>query len=76
MIIKKGLQLHPLKVGGTGILSEVLYQPESMPIHYESDKSNSSGIEAFGVGVDWVLETGIEKIHAHKKKLFDWIYSE
>lgn len=75
LIIKKGLQLHPLKVGGTGILSEVLYQPEGMPIHYEAGTPNSPGIEALGVGVDWVLETGIEKIHAHKKKLFDMIYS-
>ena len=75
LIMKKGLELHPLKVGGTGILSEVLYQPEGMPIHYEAGTPNTPGIVALGAGVDWVLKTGVENIHAHKKKLFEKMYS-
>ena len=75
LIMKKGLELHPLKVGGTGILSEVLYQPEGMPIHYEAGTPNTPGIVALGAGVDWVLKTGVENIHSHKKKLFEKMYS-
>ncbi len=75
LIMKKGIEIRPLKVGGTGILSEVLYQPEGMPIYYESGTPNTPGIVALGAGVDWVLETGIEKIHSHKKKLFEMAYS-
>ncbi len=75
LVMKKGLDIHPLKVGGTGILSEVLYQPEGMPIYYEAGTPNTPGIIALGAGVDWVLQTGLDKIHAHKKKLFEKAYS-
>jgi cysteine desulfurase family protein len=75
LVMKKGIDVRPLKVGGTGILSEVLYQPEGMPIYYESGTPNTPGIAALGAGVDWVLETGLEKIHSHKKKLFEMAYS-
>jgi cysteine desulfurase family protein len=75
LVMRKGLELRPLKVGGTGILSEVLYQPDGMPIHYEAGTPNTPGIVALGAGVDWVLETGIDSIHSHKKKLFEKAYS-
>ena len=74
LLVKKGLALEPLKIGGTGILSELLTQPEGFPIHYEAGTPNTPGIIALGAGVDWVLETGIENIHARKKRIFERIF--
>lgn len=71
LLVKKGIALKPLKVGGTGILSEELLQPKGFPIHYEAGTPNTPGIISLGAGVDWVLKTGIDNIHAHKKMLFE-----
>ena len=73
LIIKKGIDLKPLKVGGTGILSEILTQPEGLPIYYEAGTPNTPGIVALGAGVKFILDTGLENIIAHKKKLFNRI---
>lgn len=69
LYIKEGLYLKPLKIGGTGILSEILYQPEGMPIHYEAGTPNLPGIASLRAGVDFVLRTGIDNIREHKEAL-------
>jgi len=73
LIIKKGIDLTPLKVGGTGILSEILTQPPGLPIHYEAGTPNTPGIVALGAGVKFIQDVGIENIIEHKKKLFNRI---
>ena len=74
LIIKKDIDIRPLKVGGTGILSELLYQPTGRPTYYEAGTPNTPGIVALGAGVNWILETGLDKIREHKKKLFEKTY--
>ena len=76
LVLKKGIELEPLKVGGTGIHSDNLFQPEGMPLHYEAGTPNNPGIISLLAGVNWVMETGLDVIADHKKKLFDIIYSE
>jgi len=76
LYIKEGIELKPLKVGGTGILSELLLQPEGMPIHYEAGTPNTPGIISLYAGVQFVLQTGLDKIIEHKKKLYKILFDE
>ena len=73
LVIKKGIGLKPLKVGGTGILSEILTQPTGLPIYYEAGTPNTPGIVALGAGVKFIQDIGPDNIFNHKKKLFQRI---
>jgi selenocysteine lyase/cysteine desulfurase len=73
LYIKEGIELDPLKTGGTGILSEVPLQPEGMPIYYEAGTPNTPGVVSLNTGVEFVLKTGLDNILAHKKHLVDKI---
>ncbi len=68
VVIKEGLKLKPLKVGGTGIRSESLYQPEELPLYYESGTHNLPGILSLAAGIDFIQKTGIEKIGNKKRE--------
>ncbi|MGB9852390.1 MAG: aminotransferase class V-fold PLP-dependent enzyme [Candidatus Kapaibacteriota bacterium] len=76
LYIKKGIELKPLKVGGTGILSELLLQPEGMPIHYEAGTPNTPGIISLYAGVQFILQTGLDRIIEHKRKLYQILFDE
>lgn len=69
LCIKEGIELKPLKVGGTGILSEVLLQPDGLPIYYEAGTPNTPGIMSLWAGTEFILNEGLEKIHYYKSKL-------
>jgi len=67
--IRKGIELKPLIVGGTGVKSEVLVQPEGMPIFYEAGTPNTPGIVSLAAGVKFVLEESVAKIHDRKAEM-------
>lgn len=68
LYVKEGINLKPFKVGGTGVLSEVLVQPDGFPLHYEAGTPNSVGIVSLKAGVEYILGIGIDKIHAKKSQ--------
>jgi cysteine desulfurase / selenocysteine lyase len=78
LYVRKGLDLRPLKRGGTGSRSEDLHQPGFMPDSLESGTQNNVGIAGLGAAVAFILEEGVEKIQRHKealtKALLDGIY--
>jgi cysteine desulfurase / selenocysteine lyase len=76
LVIKEGIELRPLKVGGTGILSEILTQPEGYPIHYEAGTPNLPGIVSLNAGVEFILKTGTESIHKRKVEIVNTIINE
>ena len=76
LYIKPGLDLKPLKVGGTGIKSEVLVQPPGMPIFYEAGTPNVPGIVSLNSGIGWVLEKTVAHIHEHKANMTRKIINE
>ncbi|KFN02892.1 aminotransferase class V-fold PLP-dependent enzyme [Bacillus clarus] len=76
LYISPELSVSPLKVGGTGILSEILDQPEAMPNKYESGTINTVGIVGLGAGVNFLMETNLEKVAKHEKLLFDLLMKE
>lgn len=71
LYINRGTKLKPLKVGGTGVKSESLYQPEEMPIYYEAGTQNLPGIVSLLSGVDFILKTGLSNIVNQEKKLLE-----
>lgn len=74
--IRSGIDIKPLKTGGTGIMGENRLQPEKMPYYLESGTPNTPGITALNVGINWILEKGINNIHDKKKKLTEKLFSE
>ena len=69
LYIREGLNLRPLKRGGTGSVSEKLEQPDFLPDALESGTQNNVGIAGLGAGVDFILKEGVNKIRAHEKGL-------
>jgi cysteine desulfurase family protein len=62
LYIRKGIDLKPLKYGGTGSLSDEEYQPDFMPDRYESGTLNLVGIAGLGAGVEFVTQKGVVNI--------------
>ncbi|HBQ87050.1 MAG TPA: cysteine desulfurase [Syntrophomonas sp.] len=69
MYIRPGLEVIPLKEGGTGALSEYLEQPPIMPERMESGTLNTPGIAGLLAGIRFITETGIERIRQHEMRL-------
>jgi cysteine desulfurase family protein len=69
LYVREGLILSPLREGGTGSRSEELTQPPNGPDRYESGTQNTAGIAALGAGIQFILDEGIENIHAKEARL-------
>ncbi len=72
--LKEFIELLPLKVGGTGIKSNILTQPKEMPIYYEAGTQNMTGIASLNEGIKFIFKTDIEKIKQKKILLIDKLY--
>jgi len=71
LYLREGLEVRPLKRGGTGSISEKEIQPEIFPDILESGTLNTVGIAGLGAGVDFILERGIEVIREHEMRLLE-----
>lgn len=69
LYIAEGLELTPLKEGGTGSKSEIPDQPDLMPERYESGTLNSVGIAGLAAGLKFIRREGMERIRKHEMKL-------
>ena len=74
--IIKGHLFQPIIVGGTGVKSDLIEQPEILPHYYESGSPNLPGISGLAAGVEFILERGIEKIGLHKQSLSELFINE
>ena len=71
LYIRPGLNISSFIEGGTGSLSEQVYQPDFMPDKFESGTPNTPGIAGLGAGIEFIRETGIKEIHSHEQELTD-----
>jgi cysteine desulfurase family protein len=55
--------------GGTGVRSAYPYHLEEYPYRLEAGTLNMAGIAGLSAGVRWVIEKGLDNIHAHEMKL-------
>jgi cysteine desulfurase / selenocysteine lyase len=61
VVLRPGLPLEPLKVGGTGSHSSSLAQPPDWPERYEAGTANLPGIAGLRAGAEFVLRHGIDR---------------
>ena len=76
LYIREGLEIKSLVEGGTGSMSESLYQPESMPDKFECGTQNMPAIAALGMGVRFVKKIGLETIIGHEQLLSEYFVNE
>ena len=69
LYIHEGVQLEPLKWGGTGSRSEEEHQPGFLPDKHESGTLNVVGIAGLGTGARFVMREGVEAIRAREREL-------
>ncbi len=60
-----------LREGGTGSKSESDRQPMDLPDRFEPGSHNTVGLVGLGEGVLWLLDRGIDAIHAHERTLME-----
>lgn len=68
LYVKEGVDLKALKVGGTGVKSEVLVQPPEIPMYFEAGTPNLPGVVSLNAGIGWINEIGFDVIKARKQK--------
>ena len=69
LTVAAGVQLEPLLVGGTGGNASSPDQPLEMPERFESGTVNTPAIAGLQAGLDFILETGMDRIRAKGKLL-------
>jgi len=69
LFVREGIDLKPLRLGGTGSNSESWDHPEFLPDKYECGTPNTPGIAGLGEGARFVLHEGVEKIRQHEMEL-------
>lgn len=63
--------IKPIITGGTGSLSQSLKQPDFLPDCLESGTVNVIGIHSLKAGVEFISNTGTERIFNHEKAVCD-----
>lgn len=69
LYIREGLILQPIREGGTGSMSDSLYQPEILPDRLESGTHNTPGIAGLCAGIKFIKAEGKENIRRHEAEL-------
>lgn len=69
LVLAEGIELPPLKVGGSGTHSFDKVHPSAMPEGLEAGTLNAHGIAGLAAGVRFVSETGLDAIKQHEDEL-------
>ncbi|MBR5571285.1 MAG: aminotransferase class V-fold PLP-dependent enzyme [Oscillospiraceae bacterium] len=74
LCLAEGLELRPLKTGGTGVQTYLPHQPAEMPAHLEAGTLNGHGIAGLGAALEFINAVGISAIHEHEMMLMHRFY--
>ena len=66
-VVNRDLPLDPIITGGTGVHSEDMEPPESIPDRYESGSLNALGILGLDLALAWLEETGLSALRGTKR---------
>lgn len=69
LVLAEGVEIPPLKVGGSGTHSFDLDHPPFMPECLEAGTLNAHGIAGLAAGVAFIEEVGIQAIAKHEEEL-------
>lgn len=64
--VREGVDIAPLKVGGTGVDSYSRTHPEEMPARLEAGTLNGHGLAGLAAALAWIQEIGVETIQRHE----------
>lgn len=67
--VRESVEVSPLLTGGTGGDSECREMPEAFPDHMEAGTPNIPGIAGLLAGIEYLLEEGVETLHAREAAL-------
>lgn len=76
LYVRPGLDLKPLREGGTGSQSESALHPESMPERLEAGTLNSAGLAGLLEGVLFIKQQGITAIREHEMNIRARLYEQ
>lgn len=74
MYVREGVTVHPLKTGGSGVLTYSREHPNHMPTALEAGTLNGHGIAGLNAAVAYIQEAGIDTIRAKEQKLMRRFY--
>lgn len=73
--LKNHFSINPLKTGGSGSFSFAEHHPCTMPDALEAGTINAHGIAGLLSGIQFIEDTGIDKIRNHELKLMWQFYN-
>jgi len=74
LCVREGVQIRPLKVGGSGIKTYSKTHPVEMPTALEAGTLNSHGIAGLSAALDYLFEVGIDAIEEKENALMRRFY--
>lgn len=74
LCVREGVQIRPLKVGGSGIKTYSRTHPVEMPTALEAGTLNSHGIAGLSAALDYIFEVGIDAIEKKENALMRRFY--
>ena len=69
MCVREGLEIEPLKRGGSGVDTYNRRHPSEMPTALEAGTLNGHGIAGLSAAIDFIEKTGIDKIREKEQSL-------
>jgi len=63
LCVREGLEIRPLKSGGSGVHTYMKHHPTDMPTALEAGTLNGHGIAGLHAALEFLKETGTETIH-------------
>ena len=74
--IRSPEQVDPVRQGGTGVDSAGKYQPDEMPIKFETGTPNYPGIAALDAGIGFVRRKGVDTILSQSAMMTSFLVKE
>ena len=74
LCLAEGVEIRPLKTGGTGVQTYLPEQPAAYPTRLEAGTLNGHGIAGLSAAVDFLCETGVAAIHEKETALMRQFY--
>ena len=75
LCVREGIDIRPLKVGGSGVNTFSKEQPVEMPTHLEAGTLNGHAIAGLNAALDYLKEEGIDNIQKREEELMFRFYN-
>jgi len=69
LYVREGIEIRHTRAGGSGVRSADRAHLDEYPFRLEYGTPNVVGIAGLQAGLKWVLDKGLDAIHAHEMKL-------